>query len=97
MTSPETTDVAVVGAGPAGSAAAITLCRLGLRVTVIDKAVFPRDKCCGDGLTTAALRRAEHLGLDPRSVPSWAPVAEAVVVASDGQQLVLPVLQPGRT
>jgi menaquinone-9 beta-reductase len=90
MTARETTDVAVVGAGPAGSAAAITLRRLGWRVTVIDKAVFPRDKCCGDGLTTAALRRAELLGLDPRMVPSWAPVTEAVVVATGGRRITLP-------
>jgi menaquinone-9 beta-reductase len=95
VTTAETTDVAVVGAGPAGSAAAITLRRLGLRVTVIDKAVFPRDKCCGDGLTTAALRRAEGLGLDPRSVPSWAPVGEAIVVASDGRQVAFPLPADG--
>ncbi len=95
MTIPGTTDVAVVGAGPAGSAAAITLRRLGLRVTLIDKAVFPRDKCCGDGLTTAALRRAEQLGLDPRSVPSWTPVGEAVVVAADGHRVALPLPADG--
>jgi flavin-dependent dehydrogenase len=69
-----TADVAVVGAGPAGTAAAITLARLGRTVLLIDKATFPRDKCCGDGLTTAALRLLEDLGLDPASVPSWEPV-----------------------
>ena len=58
-------DVLVVGAGPAGCAAALTAQRLGLDVLVIDKAIFPRDKCCGDGLTTLALRELEQLGFEP--------------------------------
>ena len=49
-------DVLVVGAGPAGATAATVLARAGRSVLVIDKAEFPRDKCCGDGLTTLALR-----------------------------------------
>ncbi|MGH9122895.1 MAG: FAD-dependent oxidoreductase, partial [Acidimicrobiales bacterium] len=43
-------DMIVVGAGPAGCAAAITAVRAGAKVVMIDKARFPRDKCCGDGL-----------------------------------------------
>ena len=49
-------DVLVVGAGPAGSAAAIHLARGGARVLLADKARFPRDKPCGGGLTGRALR-----------------------------------------
>ena len=52
------TDVLVVGSGPAGTAAATTLARAGRSVTVIDKARFPRDKICGDGLTSGALDTA---------------------------------------
>ena len=53
-------DVAVIGAGPAGSAAAWALASRGLDVVLIDQHVFPRDKVCGDGLIPdahAALRR----------------------------------------
>lgn len=69
-------DVAIVGAGPAGTSAAYELARAGRSVVVIDKASFPRDKCCGDGLTTAALRHLQHMGLDPKRIPSWTPVHE---------------------
>lgn len=82
-------DVVVAGAGPAGAAAAITLARLGLAVAAVDKATFPRDKCCGDGLTTAALRQLEELGLDPAGVPSWEAVGDIVVVGSDGRPVDL--------
>lgn len=44
-------DVAIVGAGPAGASTAICLSESNLRVALIDKAEFPRDKVCGDGLT----------------------------------------------
>ncbi|MEI2698111.1 MAG: FAD-dependent oxidoreductase [Microthrixaceae bacterium] len=67
----KTVDVVVVGAGPAGSAAAITLAEAGVDVLVVDKARFPRDKICGDGLTTGALRHLEELGLEVDSVGSW--------------------------
>jgi geranylgeranyl reductase family protein len=49
-------DVAVIGAGPAGSTAALRLARAGARVLVVDKERFPRDKPCGGGLTYRAVR-----------------------------------------
>jgi len=49
-------DVAVVGAGPAGSTTAYRLARAGARVLLVDKACFPRDKPCGGGLTLRAVR-----------------------------------------
>jgi geranylgeranyl reductase family protein len=58
-------DVVVVGAGPAGSAAAAWACRAGRDVLVIDSAQFPRDKACGDGLTPRAVLEMERLGLGP--------------------------------
>jgi len=49
-------DALVVGAGPAGSATALRLARAGARVLLADRAVFPRDKPCGGGLTGRAVR-----------------------------------------
>jgi len=56
-------DVAVIGAGPAGSAAAYFLARGGLRVALLDKFDFPRDKTCGDGLTPRALNMLHSMGV----------------------------------
>lgn len=86
-----TTDVAIVGAGPAGTAAAIALARGGREVTVFDKATFPRDKCCGDGLTTGALRRLDALGLDPTTIPSWNWVDDVAITPPSGAQRVFPL------
>ena len=72
-----TCDVLVVGAGPAGIAAALELRRAGRDVLVIDKATFPRDKCCGDGLTTGALRALAELDFDPTPLASWTPPPKA--------------------
>jgi geranylgeranyl reductase family protein len=61
---PSSTDVLVVGAGPAGSAAAAWAARAGLDTVLVDAAVFPRDKTCGDGLTPRAVGELQRLGLE---------------------------------
>src|SRR5207245_2807378 len=86
-----TADVTVVGGGPAGAAAAITLARAGRDVVLVDRARFPRDKCCGDGLTTGALRRLEQLGLRPESVASWRPIEDVFVRSPSGREAVYPL------
>ena len=60
---PIETDVLVIGAGPAGCAAALTLARNGVRVVLIDREQFPRDKVCGDALIPDALNALRTLSL----------------------------------
>lgn len=84
-------DVLVVGAGPAGIAAALTFRAAGIGVVVIDKARFPRDKCCGDGLTTGALRLLEELGFDPTTVPSLRVCSDAWLRSPSGREICMPL------
>jgi geranylgeranyl reductase family protein len=81
----------VVGAGPAGSAAAAKLARAGVDCVLVDKATFPRDKCCGDGLTTAALRELDALGFDPVAVPSFTPLDRLSFRAPSGRVARVPL------
>ena len=57
------TDVLVVGGGPAGAAAGYWLARHGHDVTIIERKTFPREKTCGDGLTPRAVHQLELMGL----------------------------------
>lgn len=60
---PRQCDVLVVGAGPAGAAAALTLARAGLEVVLVDSHAFPRDKVCGDGLIPDSHHALRKLGV----------------------------------
>lgn len=57
------TDVLVIGGGPAGSTAAFQLASAGVEVTLIDRAVFPREKVCGESLSPGALARLRAIGM----------------------------------
>ncbi len=56
-------DAIVVGAGPAGSVAALTLARSQHRVLLIDRSTFPRDKICGDGLPPIVIKKLQQMGI----------------------------------
>ncbi len=57
-------DIAIIGGGPGGSAAAISAVRAGLRVVLCEKGPYGRDKVCGDGLTPRAIAALNELGID---------------------------------
>lgn len=66
-----TADVIVVGAGPAGATAAAYLAAYGLDVALLEKATFPRDKICGDGLTPRAVKELVSLGVPHHEEDGW--------------------------
>jgi menaquinone-9 beta-reductase len=78
-------DAVIVGAGPGGSATAHFLSRRGLDVLLLDRADFPRDKTCGDGLTPRALRALDQMGILAQVERSGCRVAAYEVVAPNGR------------
>ncbi|NUR64080.1 MAG: geranylgeranyl reductase family protein [Catenulispora sp.] len=64
-------DVIVVGAGPSGSATAYHLATAGLDVLLLEKAQFPREKVCGDGLTPRAVKQLVRMGVDTSEEAGW--------------------------
>lgn len=70
-TTDRSADVIVVGAGPAGSAAAWQLRQAGREVVVLEKAEFPREKVCGDGLTPRGVQALRDLGVDTSPQAGW--------------------------
>jgi geranylgeranyl reductase family protein len=76
-------DVLIVGGGPAGSATAIELLRHGHRVTLLDKARFPRPKPCAEYISPGVVKQLQRLGV-------WSTVQAA---GGAGTQLIAPVLR----
>ncbi|MFC6018693.1 geranylgeranyl reductase family protein [Plantactinospora solaniradicis] len=64
-------DVIVVGAGPGGSTTAYHLARHGVRVLLLEKTEFPREKVCGDGLTPRAVKQLVKMGIDTSPEAGW--------------------------
>jgi len=83
-------DVAVVGAGPAGSVAAMLLARRGHRVALLDRHQFPREKVCGDGLTEASIAILERLGVAHPVVAAAHEVRELRGFSPSQQEAAIP-------
>ena len=82
-------DVVVVGAGPAGSMAARSTAKLGLRVLLIDRARFPRSKVCGCCVNRAAMGLLHPHERD--FIESEAVSLQSYVLASGGQVARVPL------
>jgi geranylgeranyl reductase family protein len=79
----------VVGAGPGGSATAYHLARHGIDVLMVDKATFPREKVCGDGLTPYGVRALQRMDVDPTE-PGFTRVEGLRTYGVDGVVIDLP-------
>ncbi|MGA9113804.1 MAG: FAD-dependent oxidoreductase, partial [Candidatus Dormiibacterota bacterium] len=71
-------DVVVVGAGPSGAATALLLARAGHPTIVLDRARFPRDKACGEGLMPSGVAVLRRLGLLDSLLATGAPTLHSV-------------------
>jgi flavin-dependent dehydrogenase len=80
--------VLVVGGGPAGATAARTLARAGARVTLLDRATFPRNKPCGGGISIRVLRRFPYLGTALSRIATHA-ISRLYLEGPDGQSTVI--------
>lgn len=80
-------DVAVVGGGPAGATAAAVLAQGGLKVAIVDKFSFPRDKACGDVVGPKAIWALDNLGL---SCPLGVPISDMEVIFPNSKRMILP-------
>ena len=89
-------DAVVVGAGPAGSAAAIALGRAGRRVLLLDRRAFPRDKPCGDLIGVRALAAAFKLGVRPPDLQEYRRIDGAVITSDRGALDLAPRTGVGR-
>ena len=84
-------DAIIVGAGPAGSTAALCLARAGARVALVDRRTFPRDKACGDLVGPRGVRLLAELGVAPAEARR---VGNLMVIGPSGRRILLPAL-PG--
>src|SRR5437763_5233450 len=86
-----TYDIAVVGAGPAGSSAAIRLALAGKRVLLVEKEKFPREKLCGEFISPECLEHFAELGvLDRMQFAGGVAIAETVFFGRGGRGVAVP-------
>ncbi len=72
------TDVVVVGAGPSGATTALLLARRGHPVVLVDRARFPRDKACGEGVMPPGVAALRRMGLYERVLATGAQALDGV-------------------
>ncbi len=87
-------DAIVVGAGPAGTCTAIHAARQGVQVLLLDQSTFPREKMCGDALSSLAVAELNSLGILPRllEIPHT-PVQKITYYSPDGSSVTVPILK----
>ena len=91
MFSANTFDVAIAGAGPAGTSAAIQLALGGARVLLIEEKKFPRPKLCGEFISPECLTHFKRLGvMDQMSAAGGASVLETVFYSRRGSSVAVP-------
>ena len=90
------TNICIIGAGPAGATTSLFLSKMGISHTIVDAAVFPRDKVCGDALDLKVLRVLNHL--DPSIVeneimhdPNFAKAKGCSIIVSKNKSYTLSV------
>ncbi len=84
-------DVAIAGAGPAGSSAAIHLAMKGARVLLIEQKIFPRPKLCGEFISPECLDHFERLGVaDEMLAAGGAAITQTVFYSPKGRSLTVP-------
>jgi menaquinone-9 beta-reductase len=84
-------DVVVIGAGPAGSTAAILLAKAGWKVALVEKARFPRRKVCGEFLSAAAWPLLDELGVASRIASMAGPEVHRVGLFAGRERLAAPM------
>lgn len=93
MTSPISCNILILGAGPGGATASLTLSNLKIQHTVVDAATFPRDKICGDAFSGKVVDRLRALDLDITNISSQLPSWGVTFVAPNGKALRVPFQQ----
>ncbi|UCG24318.1 MAG: NAD(P)/FAD-dependent oxidoreductase [Chloroflexota bacterium] len=90
-------EIVVVGAGPSGSATAISLARQGHDVLLLDRKGFPRDKTCGDGIPAGAIEVLYSLGMEEKIREADFYPVDRILLSSPREYVLEADLKPGVT
>ena len=90
-------EIVVVGAGPSGSATAISLAKQGHDVLLLDRKDFPRDKTCGDGIPAGAIEVLYSLGMEEKIRQAEFYPVDRILLSSPREYVLEADLKPGET